>query len=222
MLKEMNYQQKFDLLQPWFAQVIESVKKDIRQEHLAKDRQFTKNFFGNKPVIRITNEELEDVYNRLIKEGQESIAEFIAVRWLLKHTDLYQFYEEQLSKISSDFDKLDVLSEKEGNALLNGSIEQFGAIKSYLFAIFNSVVFSESQLKSLRERALSDLSSLEEAKVKAHEHSSIEEMKKNFDIELQRLHDKYEKKLIGLQKKYIQDTENLKKQISGLQRKLDK
>jgi hypothetical protein len=222
MLKELNYQQKFELLDPWFAQIIDSVKKDIRQEHLAKDRQFTKNFFGNKPVIRITSEELEEVYKRLINEGQEKIAEFVAVRWLLKHSDLYNYYEEQLSKICPDFDKLDVLEEKDGQDLLKGSIDQFGAIKSYLFTVFNSVVFTENQLKSLREKALNERSSLEDAKLKAQEISSIEEIKKAYEIEIQRLQDKYEKKLSGLQKKYILDTEILKKQISGLQRKLDK
>jgi hypothetical protein len=220
MLKEMNYQKKFELLEPWFAHIIESVKKDIRQEHLAKDRQFTKNFFGNKPVIRITNEELVDVYNRLIKEGQEQIAEFVAVRWLLKHTELYNYFEHKLSKISPDFDKLEVLNDQDSQEILKGAIDEFGSVKSYLFTVFNSVVFPESHLSALRSKAAEELSNFETAKVKAEEAASIEELKKAFGIEMQRVHDRYEKKISGLQKKYIQDTENLKKQISGLQRKL--
>ena len=42
----------------------------------------------------------------------------------------------------------------------------------------------------------------------------------NFETEMARVKDKYEKKLNGLQKKYQVDVENLKKQIAQLQRKL--
>ncbi len=45
-------------------------------------------------------------------------------------------------------------------------------------------------------------------------------MRQAFEREIARLTDKYEKKLAGLQKKYITDMENFKKQISQLQRKL--
>lgn len=220
MLKEMNYQKKFELIQPWFPLIVEAVKKDIRQEHLQKDRLFTKTHFGNKPVQRITTQELIQVYDKLIKEGQENIAEFIAIRWLLKHSDLYNYFEGALSKISPDFDQLEQLDEASGDLLLNDALNEFGATKTYLFTIFNSVVFQDKHLEALKEKATSELSFEEIEKAKNHENASLEELKKLHAIDLQRVIDKYEKKLTGLQKKYIQDTENLKKQVSGLQRKL--
>jgi hypothetical protein len=220
MTQDTNYQQKFQLLQPWFSYIIESVKKDIRQEHLQKDVRFAKNFFGNKPLQRITNDELVDVYGRLIDQGEEKIAEFVAVRWLLKHSDLYGFFEQELSKITQDFDKLEVLDDKESQNLIDQALNQFGPIKTYLFSVFNSVVFPQHHLDNLRIKAQESLSKLAEESKKQLEAQSFDDLKKNFDIEMQRIVDKYEKKLSGLQKKYIMDTENLKKQISGLQRKL--
>ena len=46
-------------------------------------------------------------------------------------------------------------------------------------------------------------------------------MQSHYDQQITRLTDKYEKKLQGMQKKYIQDIETLKKQITLLQRKLN-
>lgn len=218
MLKEMSFQQKFQLLEPWFQRIIESVKKEIRQEHLDKDRAFTKAYFGNKPTLRINVHELCTVYGKVIMEGNEKVAEFIALRWLLKHAELYQQFEKILAEISPDFDQLDALSEETGKKLLLSAIPEFGAIVTYLFSIFNSVLFPEIQLQKLRELAVKELQEDQKNRELATEMVTIEELKKNHQLALQRIMDKYEKKLSGLQKKYLQDTENLKKQISGLQR----
>jgi hypothetical protein len=43
---------------------------------------------------------------------------------------------------------------------------------------------------------------------------------KSFELKMQRLVDKYEKRLSGLEKKYLNDTDILKKQIANLQKKL--
>jgi hypothetical protein len=53
------------------------------------------------------------------------------------------------------------------------------------------------------------------------EKQSAETLEKAYEREIARLTDKYEKKLQGLQKKYLFDTEALKKQIATLQRKLN-
>lgn len=220
MLKNMNYIQKFRLLNPWFGLIIESVKKDLKQEHLAKDPQFVKLHFKNKPLQKITSEDLKEVYERLLSLEEEKIAEFIAVRWLLKHSDLYHYFESHLAKIDPDFDKLEILQDQHAKELINGALSQFGPSQTYLFSIFNSVVFPEKELHNLRENALQELSIKQKVEVEAIEAKTLHDLKAKYELEIQRMQDKYEKKILGLQKKYIQDTESLKKQIAGLQKKV--
>ena len=211
MIKEMSYEEKFSLLKPWFGGIIEDVKRDLRQEHLQKDRLFLKSHFGSKPAAKVTTEELKEVYGRLIEEGAEQIAEFIAARWLLKHTEVYNYFEQELSSISKDFEQLEELEESLGRRLIAESTAQFGATDTYLFAIFNSVVFPQHQLEELRTLAAEP-----KEEVTTSEEPSLEEVRMQYE----RVIDRYEKKLSGLQKKYLQDVQTLKKQIGGLQRKL--
>ncbi len=53
------------------------------------------------------------------------------------------------------------------------------------------------------------------------EAKSVEQIKRHCEQEVARLTDKYEKKLLGMQKKYAIDTAQLKKQIGMLQKKLE-
>ncbi len=216
MLKEMGYQEKFEWLRPWLGRVIESVKKDLRNEHLKIDREFCKRYFLGKNFHNISVEEMAEAYYKDIKGGNTGLGEFITSRWLLKNTDIYGFFEKKLLSVSEDFDTLDTLPEEQAISLLEGSVREFGPIKTYLFAVLNSVVFPEKMYVDLRHQAENE-SKKEEERVVAE---SLTAMQKRHQREISALTDRYEKKLSGLQRKYLKDTEGLKKQVSQLQKKL--
>lgn len=222
MLKETTYKAKFDMLASWMPLIVESVKKDLKNDHLKGDYAFFKHYFPGKNLNKLTTEELAQAYSNAIatSEKAEELAEFITNRWLIKHSDLYHYFEQELTKINPNFNDLDVLDKQTSLKLMEGSIQQHGAPHTYLFCILNSVVFPPevfAKLSQLAEQAAKQAAA--ETTVK-QEHESVEAMQRNYEQQIARLTDKYEKKLIGLQKKYTTDVEALKKQVANLQRKL--
>jgi hypothetical protein len=222
MLKDMSYQKKFEILASWMPVILDTIKKDLRQEHLQIDKQFVKIHFPGKQIQKLTSDELSPAYIAAIaqEEGGEKMGEFIAVRWILKHSDVYHFFEKQLKQIDPKFDELDVLEADKAEKLMNLAIENFGAVKTYLFSVINSVVFPQNLFERLQEKAKQESAPKEQAQDNLQESVSGELLMKKHELEMKRTIDKYEKKLSGLQSKYVTDTENLKKQISLLQRKL--
>lgn len=220
MIKESGYQEKIELAAPWLAEVIELVKKDLKNEHLKIDRDFCKRYFLGKGSNMITVAEMVEAYRKDIAEGNVGLAEFITSRWILRNTDIYGFFEETLAKLTPDFDTLQELDDKLASSLVKDAISQFGAVKTYLFSLFNSVVFSDEIYEEMRKKALSFSAEIKDKQEKEQVEKSLETMQKRHTREMAALNDRHEKKLSGLQKKYLNDTEVLKKQIRDLQVKL--
>src|ERR1700726_3667878 len=111
MYKNATYKEKFADLQEWVPFLVESVKKDLRQEHLKKDFAFVKKYLSSKNIHKVTTEELAEAYQKAIQEEQgEELAEFITSRWLLKNSEMYEFFEKQLSQIHPDFTNLEEIA----------------------------------------------------------------------------------------------------------------
>ena len=189
---------------------------------MKKDFYFTKKFLASKNFQKASTEELAQAYQQAIAEEEngEEIAEFIASRWLLKNSELYHFFEEQLSKIDANFTELEELSPEHSQKLIQASNSEFGAPLTYLFAVLNSVVFPAESFQSLKKQAIEKNQQQMEESQSQEEQNSLDSMRRKFEQDVNRLTDKYEKKLSGLQKKYTTDIDTLKKQISQLQRKL--
>lgn len=222
MYKNATYKQKFADLHQWVPLIIDSVKKDLKNEHLKKDFLFVKKFLSNKNINKVTVEELAQAYQKAINEEEkgEEIAEFIASRWLLKNSELYEFFERQLTQINPDFASLETLEPAQAKALIDAANREFSPADTYLFAVLNSVVFPDESFKSLRTEAEKHKHQQEKEIEETTAEQTLESFREAYQREIQRLTDKYEKKFLGLQKKYLQDTEGLKKQIAQLQRKL--
>lgn len=222
MYKNATYKEKFADLNEWFPQLIEAVKKDLRNEHLKKDLYFVKKFLSSKNIHRITTEELVQAYQKAIQEEEqgENLAEFITSRWLLKNSEIYEFFEKELSAISPDFALLEELNPAQAKVLVDAAIAEFGVPRTYIFSVLNSVVFPSQCFHDMKAKALQEYAADVEFKAQRIEQQSFEQMRATFEQEIARLTDKYEKKLQGLQKKYVTDTDQLKKQIAQLQRKL--
>lgn len=222
MYKNATFKEKYADLENWIPYLIESVKKDLRNEHLKKDYYFVKKFLPSKNIHKATTEELSEAYRKAIQEEPEGekLAEFITSRWLLKNSELYEFFERNLSKIDPNFTDLEEIDPLKAQSLIAASVEEFGALHTYLFSVLNSVVFPKESFQQLKNEALeAQQKQSTETKRRVEEHSA-EQMRKNFEVEIARLTDKFEKKLAGLQKKYHTDVECLKNQVAQLQRKL--
>lgn len=224
MLKEATYKEKFQILDDWMPEIIEAVKKDLKNDHLKKDWLFVKRYFGSKNLNKVTHDEFVSAYKVAINEEEkgEELAEFISNCWLLKNGELYHYFEDQLAKINPEFSEIETLEPQESEKIAKGAVDQFGAYKTYLFTVLNSVVFQEKDLNHLKDLAKNDFKKNLEEVEENFKNQSIEDLKKAYELKISRLQDKYEKKILGLQKKYQQDTESYKKQIANFQSKLAK
>lgn len=222
MLKDATYKEKFAMIRNWMPLIIDDIKKDLRNDHLRTDPGFAREYFAGKNAAKLSSMELADGYYKAIENGErsEQLAEFIANRWLLKHSDLYYFFEHELAKINPDFNDLHAIEKNDAKKIMDGSVGQFGPIHTYLFCVLNSVVFPKDIYEQLARDAKNHAQQKEEEAVVIKEKESMDKILKTHAEEVARLTDKYEKKLLGLQKKYTQDVEALKKQVAQLQRKL--
>lgn len=223
MLKDSTYKEKFALLKKWMPIIVDSVKRDLKNEHLKRDWGFVKQYFPGKNPHKLTAEELSEAYTHAIEtsENAEDLAEFVSNRWLLKHSDLYYYFEKELIKVSPNFSELEHLEKDISLQIMDNAIQHFGALHTYLFCVLNSVVFPKETYDILGQRAED---SVKAAKIEAAANSelqSFEDMKRSYEQQIARLTDKYEKKILGLQKKYAVDVDALKKQVAQLQRKLN-
>lgn len=222
MLKDATYKEKFELLQGWITSLIEDVKKDLRNDHLKGDWQFCKTYLAGKNLNKINNEELVAAYTKAVKESEngEALAEFIAHRWLMRNSELYHYFEQELSKINPNFGEIEKIDAPQAKTIIDGANKEFGALKTYLFAIINSVAFSKDDLHNLEKAAKADVEQKKKEAVANLEKLSLDQLKTSYEQQIARLTDKYEKKLLGMQKKYTTDVDTLKKQVANLQRKL--
>lgn len=221
MLKTMTYQEKFVILKNWIPEIIDQIKKDLRQDHLRRDIGFLKQYFQSKNPSKLSLDELVKGYAAGLSNSEiaEELGEFIANRWLLKNTDLYYFFEENLKKLTTDFEQLNELDPAFATKLSQDGCAHYGPIKTYLFVIMNSVVFPPKileDLQGLAEKERDNKSLREEENTEAR---TWQEKERHYQTQISRLEDKYEKKLLGMQKKYQIDIESLKKQIAMLQKK---
>lgn len=221
MLKETGYQEKFEMLSDWLSEIIETVKRDLKNEHLKIDKEFCKKYFLGKTPQSLTSVEMSPAYLKDIQAGNIGLGEFIASRWLLKNTDIYGFFEKSLRRINPDFESIDLLEPEEGKTLMEKAIKDFGAKKSYIFSVFNSVVFDQSIYEKLKKLAI-DESTQQRTEIQENEEKkTIAYLEKKHAKDLSSLQEKYERKFQGMEMKYLNDVQALKKQISALQKKLE-
>jgi len=219
MIQEDAYSVKLEKLTPWKVEIFQSIKKDLRNEHLLKTPSFVQKHFAKRPLDKLTAEEFAEAYLKEIAQGDEELGEKIVARWVMKNAELYQFFATELSKINPKFDEIESLSPEASSSLLNTSVSQFGAVATYLFSVMNAVVLTEEQFSKLREMALSESAQAKPLEEK-REFATISSLKEHYEKETRKLTEKFEKRTLGLEKKYVQDVEGLKKQIAQLHKRL--
>ena len=216
MSSDTTYVQKFAQLSPFYSQIFATVKKDCKSEHLAIDNKFFKAHFPGKNLAKLTTEELLEVYPKIIQDGHEALAEFVANRWLLKRMEIYSFFEEELKTINPQFDQILEIPLDHAQEMLVRADSEFHPADCYIFCVFNSVAFPESIYEALKKKAELHVRNYRAPKVEEKETQNPHDLQN----EMNKVIARYEKKLSGMQKKYLNDMTSLKKQIAQLQRKL--
>lgn len=223
MLKDATYKEKCTMLKSWMPQIIESVKKDLKNEHLKNDFKFAKKYFSSKNMNKLSTQDFVEGYLSALEqdENAEELAEFVTNRWLFKNSELYEYFENALSQISPDFTQLKEIEAHKSQEIVDGSVSRFGAPRTYLFSVMNSVVFPKEIYERLNKRAMEDQKQAEKEESAQQKQMDYEDLKRSCDEQIARLTDKYEKKINAMERKYFQDVEGLKKQIAALQKKLN-
>jgi hypothetical protein len=219
MIKEDPYKVRFEKLLPWSRDIFQPIRKDLKNEHLLKTPSFAQKHFPKRHLDKLTTEEMAAAYLREIAEGNEEMGEKVVTRWVMKNAGLYQFFATELSKINPQFDAIESFSPEVGAFLLNASVARYGAVAAYLFCVMNTVVFTEEQMQKLREMALAETETVQ-PQTEQGPPETVQAVKEHYEKLVRRITEKWEHRLQGLERKYVQDTEGLKKQIAQLHRKL--
>ncbi len=154
-MKAKTYQEKFSLLSPWFESLVASIRKDLKEEPLKKDRMIYAQLFGNKLLKNLSSKEMWAAYANALSQGHESLGEYLAARWILRHRNIYDFFEARLRTISQNFDELGELESSFAKSLIEDAATAFGAIDTYCFSVLNDVTFSSKDFEELRKKAFS-------------------------------------------------------------------
>lgn len=154
-MKAKTYQEKFSLLSPWFESLVASIKKDLKEEPLKKDRIIYAQLFGNKLLKNLSSKEMWAAYAQALAQGHESLGEYLAARWILRHRNIYDFFEARLRTICQNFDELGELQASFAKDLIEDAVANFGAVDTYCFSVLNDVTFSAKDFEELRKKAFS-------------------------------------------------------------------
>jgi hypothetical protein len=208
---------QFQILQPWLAQILHILKRELKSEHLSKNLSFCRTHFGGRPTSRVSNDEVIAAYEKELLQGNEDLGDWIVNRWVFHHGEIYRHFAETLSRIHPDFDEIKTLDEPQSASILSGAVESFGALPTYIFSVLNGVVFPETVLKRLRETAEKEELSQKKKQAATEATLSLEQIIARHQREVARLQDK----IAGVMKKYTTDVDALKKQIRALQQRLN-
>jgi hypothetical protein len=211
-VEQQTWAGRFSLLSPWFSDIVSSVKRDCKSEHLRLDPGFVRQHFGGLPIQRITIEEMRAVYLQQILAGHERLAEFIANRWLFRNMDIYRFFEESLQKISPEFEKITEVPAEQAETIVKEACEKFGCEKTFCFVAINEVALSKPIFDRLQRQALERLSERQ----KEMPADEKEETEGRLRVEMERLKERHEKKVAEMTRKHQQEVHRLHKEISVL------
>ncbi len=206
---------QFVPLKNWMHVILDAIKKELKSEHLGSDPEFYRVHFGNRPQNRLTSDEIFTAYESELLKGNQELAEWVVNRWVFKNGDLYQVFADRLSEINPEFDKIESITEEQSQRVLEGVVEKFGAIPTFLFVLLNGVVFPESVREKLLKQAEEEKTVKEKQAIEDEGRQNLEKLLAAKEREIARL----QEKVTGVQRKYDRDVDALKKQIKVLQKR---
>ena len=208
-MNKNDWSDRFSLIAPWFADIIQVIKRDCKSEHLRLDPYFVRKHFGGKPVQYINLEDMRDVYLQQILAGNDTLAEFVSNRWVFRHMDVYRFFEKELTKICPKFEQLHNMSEEQAATLINEASQEFGVEKVFCFVVLNEVTLPDQIFERLQQEALDKLAVRQKDEETKAEMGALQKLQQ----ELDRTKERYEKKIQEMTKRHQKEIELLRKQL---------
>jgi len=154
MVKDISNTEKLTILKKLLPAIVETVKKDLKNDHLCADKRFFKKYFSGKKRNKLTVDELVEAYvKEIINDDNEGLAEFVCYRWLIKNTAIYDYFAQHLKVINPQFDQIETIDDTQAQQWIEGAISEFGVVTTYVFSVLNSVVFSAEIFRQLAEQA---------------------------------------------------------------------
>jgi|GEM_PF-891652 len=222
MMTESAYRGKFSLLQPFAEEIFRAIKKEIKSEMAGKNSMLRKKV-GVLPngveTKELSSLFLKNIITEETEEGEE-LGEWVASVWINKRGEIFKSFHNALSKISDRYDTLTSLPEEVEKQIFEKAVSDFGALDTYIFAVLNSVVFSEKTFEKLAKFAQTEAEGKKTGK-EGDLAFSVEKAQKNFERQIEKIIEKYENRLLGVTKRHQMEVAGYRKQISGLQKKLD-
>ena len=125
------------------------LKDEIRKE---KERE-------EDEKIEIIEENGEEVENQDEEEEDEEGSFLISLIfwWTNKHMYIYEKVENELKKINPNLEEIGKLTLRQSQQITQQSIELYGSLKFYIFAVLNSLSLDDSVMKELEINAFNDL-----------------------------------------------------------------
>lgn len=206
---------RFSLVSPWFTEIISSIKRDCKNEHLRIDPVFVRQNFGGSPLHRITVDEIRSVYLQHILSGNERLAAFVANRWLFRNMELYRFFESRLKEVSPDFEKIEEISTEIATPIINDAIAKFGVEKVFCFVVINEVAIPGDFFEKMQRDALEKLAASQDK-----ESDREDGQDSLLRMEMDRIKIRHEKKVAEMVKKHQIEVDKLAKEIRALKQEL--
>ena len=221
MIKDLVLKSKFVFLQEFFGKIIHDIRKDVRQEHLKRDKAFIQKHFAKNSIDKVSVEEVEKAYfTELSTQGNDDLSNWVISKWILKHAEVYEYFVSELTKVNPKFEEIALLDVETGKSIAARAVDKFGAEDTLIFSVLNSVAFSDQIFEGLKDEAIKQLAAKRDS-IKKEDTISMEEVLKQHQIDLSRLAERYENRIQAVSKKYIQDIEGLKKQLASMQKRLE-
>jgi hypothetical protein len=221
MIKDLVLKSKFAFIQEFFGKIIQDIRKDVRQEHLKKDKAFIQKHFAKNSIDKVSAEEIEKGYfTELSIEGNDDLSNWVISKWILKHAEVYEYFVTELTKVNPKFEEISLLDMETAKSIAARAVDKFGAEDTLIFSVVNSVAFPDQIFEALKDEALKQLAAKKDL-VKKDTAISVEDLVKQHQIDLSRLSERYENRIQAVSKKYIQDIEGLKKQLASMQKRLE-
>ncbi|MES2199523.1 MAG: hypothetical protein V4489_05090 [Chlamydiota bacterium] len=218
MIAESTYSRKFALLECFSEEIFNGIKKEIKREIATKGSSLQKKL--GIQSVKETKEVAELFLKNIIAGGDGELGEWVASAWINRHGEIFQCFHEHLTKVSAKYDELTEIPSAAEAVLIQESISNFGALNVYIFCILNSVVISAKRAEELKNLAQKEVESKKEEKETVPV-VSVEELRKKFDEQMQKVLEKQEKRILGITERHGMEIAGYRKQISRLQQKLE-
>ena len=121
------------------------------------------------------------------------------------------FFESKLKTINENVTEITEIEEETAIQIKEEALQEFNPKKVYIFSLLNSVVFSNDILDELAILAENYTDEEEKESIETKDLKNSKEIIQRYENEIQRIKNRYEKKLSGMQKKIRIRYKNIEK-----------